>query len=315
MKSYSGKAGESRGFSKKPLSFLSSNKEILEVFEKLMRLEGLSKTTIKTYKMHIEEYFRTFSTDIIKKDVAEYLNQIKIKVDNRKFSRSHYNQIQYAFNKYWEIFYGCKMPILNRIKVPTKSPEIINKEDIVLALTKIPKRRDRIIFSLGYFSMLRHAEIWRLDLFDDIDTRNKKVYIRAGKGWKNRVVILSEYTKRLVEAERQERIVMRNPNTHVCAVDGSPDRYICYKEVGRIIKNAGKRIGIEHWHPHLLRHSGSSHLDDNNTSTRKIQRLLGHSKITTTQRYLHPTQDQVLDVRNPLEDKLLLTDEKTSING
>lgn len=230
-------------------------------------------------------------------------------------SRSQYNQIQYGFNKYWQIFYERDMPILNRIKVPTKNPEIINKEDVVLALTKIPNRRDKIIFSLAYFSMLRHAEIWRLDMYEDIDVQNKKVYVRAGKGWKNRVVILSEYTKKLVEAERHERAARKNPNQHVCAVEGSQNRYICYKEIGRIIKNAGKRIGIDHWHPHLLRHTGSSHLDDNNTSTRKIQRLLGHSKITTTQRYLHPTQDQVLEVRNPLEDILLLRDSKMSVNG
>lgn len=54
-----------------------TNTEILEAFEKLMRLEGLSKTTIKNYKHHIQEYFKTYSLDLTRNKVAEYLSEKK----------------------------------------------------------------------------------------------------------------------------------------------------------------------------------------------------------------------------------------------
>lgn len=279
--------------------------EILSVFVKLMRLEGLAKTTINTYHQHILDYFKTFSKDIIIKDVAEYLNLKKIKVDNRKLSRSHYNQIQYAFKKYWEIFYNKPFPLLNPVKVPLQPPKIINKEDMISGILSEPNRRNRIILSLANGSMLRHAEIWTLNIYEDIDLHNKKVYIRAGKGFKPRITILTEYCKQEIEKEIIERKLRKINNPYVCAVEGSQTKYICYNDIGKIIKNAGIRIGCNNWHTHLLRHTGSTHLDEAGISVRKNQILLGHSRLNTTQGYIHPTIDKVLEVENPL-DKILI---------
>ena len=286
--------------------------EILSVFEKKMRLNGLAKTTIKSYLQALKDFY-LYSMDVTLSEVAEYLNQKKIKVNDRLLSRSHYNQIQYAFDKYWQIFYQKRLPILKHIEVPTIPPKIINEEDIIKALIKAPNRQHQIIFSLGYFSMLRRAEIWHLDLYKDIDTDNYKVYIRAGKGWKPRVTILSEFTRNLVIEERAERD-KKEKNPWVCGKEGTRNRYLSYSEIGRIISKMGEMIGCNGWHPHLLRHTGATHLDQQGISTRKIQRLEGHSRLNTTQGYITHTQDQVLEVKNKL-DVLLLQSKKNGNNG
>lgn len=286
--------------------------EILSVFEKQMRLRGLAKTTIRSYVQAIKDFF-LFSQDITLSQAAEYLNLKKIQVDNRKLSRSHYNQIQYAFDKYWSIFYQKRFPLLNHIEVPTIPPKVISEEKIVEALTKMQNRQHQIIFSFGYFSMLRRAEIWHLDLYKDIDTENYKVYVRAGKGWKPRVTVLAEFTRQLVLEERQERD-RKEKNPWVCAKPGTRNRYLSYSEIGRIVAEAGDIVGCRNWHPHLLRHTGATHYDQQGVSTRKIQRLEGHSRLNTTQGYITHTQDQVLEVRNKL-DILLLQSKKNVNNG
>ena len=287
--------------------------EILSVFEKKMRLNGLAKKTIRSYKQALKDYC-LFSEDFVLGNVAEYLNQKKIKVDNLKISRSHYNQVQYSFDKFWQIFYNKRLSILNKLDVPQITPEVLNEEQIIKALDSYTRRQHKIIFGLAYFSMLRHAEIWTLDLYADIDVDNLRVYVRHGKGWKPRVTILSTYIRNLILEERIERKSENNPNPWVCAKQGSKDRYLCYSEIGHIIKDAGNAIGRKDLHPHLLRHTGATHYDEQGVSTRKIQKLEGHQKIGTTQGYIHPTQDKVLEVKNKL-DVLLLQSKKNGDNN
>ena len=286
--------------------------EILSVFEKQMRLKGLARQTIKSYTQSIKDFF-LFSRDMTIDAVAEYLNQKKIMVDNRQLSRSHYNQVQYAFDKYWQLFYAKRLPILNRVKVFTIPPKVLSEEQVINLLAAEQSNLSRMIISLGYFSMLRRGEIWKLNLYEDIDTENRKVYVRAGKGFKPRVSILSDFTARLVNAEREERKARRIVNPWLCAKPGSRDRYLCYSELGKIVKAAAEKAKIEGIYPHLLRHTGATHLDLQGVSTRKIQRLEGHESLTTTQRYITHTQDQVLEVKNKL-DVLLLQSKENSNN-
>lgn len=168
-------------------------------------------------------------------------------------------------------------------------PEVLSCDEVDLLL-KAPDIsdmlgvRDKAILEVFYSSGLRVSEVCGLSLYSIDDT-----YVRVfGKGRKERVVPISS---RAVEAVDHYLTLYRSQfdsekETHLFLTkNGLPiDRIM----VWRLIKAYGKRAGIKkNISPHTLRHSFATHLLDNGADLRIIQEMLGHSSITSTDRYTH----------------------------
>lgn len=144
--------------------------------------------------------------------------------------------------------------------------------------------RDRAILELMYACGLRVSEVCSLKLYN-VDDRAVKV---MGKGGKERTVPIGSHALKAIDAYLSEvRQVIFDGEVEALFVTkgGKPvDRVFIWKMIKRHARAAGIQKNIS---PHTLRHSFATHLLDNGADLRIIQELLGHSSISSTDRYTH----------------------------
>jgi integrase/recombinase XerC len=172
-------------------------------------------------------------------------------------------------------------------------------------------RRDRAILELFYAAGLRLSELAGLDL-EDVDLRGRMVRV-LGKGGKERLVPMNTSAAlairaylpdrdRLVEAARRHSS-QRPLSTPRRRAPAEPlfvnyrGRRLSTRGIDRLVRRhvaaSGGRPDIS---PHALRHSFATHLLQRGADLRAIQELLGHSRLSTTQRYTHLNAAGLLDV-------------------
>jgi site-specific recombinase XerD len=135
--------------------------------------------------------------------------------------------------------------------------------------------RNRALVELVYSAGLRSAEAVGLDL-GDVDFEQELVHVRQGKGSKDRVVPLGEEAASLVAA------YLHHARPQLA---GGAENALFLSARGRRLDTSTLRRLVPH--PHRLRHAFATHLLEGGADLRKIQELLGHSSLSTTQMYSH----------------------------
>jgi integrase/recombinase XerC len=165
--------------------------------------------------------------------------------------------------------------------------------------SRLMVRRDRAILELLYASGLRVSELTGLNL-SDMDRKELMLRVR-GKGNKERIVPYGGKAEKALEAYQP----VRGEILRKAGVRG--DRQAVFlnhlgtrltqRSVARIVKKYARLVNVN-WdlHPHSLRHAFATHLLADGADLRAIQELLGHSSLSTTQRYTHATIRQLLEV-------------------
>lgn len=177
--------------------------------------------------------------------------------------------------------------------------------------------RDRAILEMLYGCGIRNAELVGLNL-DDIHWANEAVLVR-GKGQKQRYVPLGDAAAQALHAyltERSARLAaaggekpLASPalflnlqlrglgRSPVRGADSSGQARLTTRSVGRIVKRIAIQRGLpSDVHPHTLRHAFGTHLLEEGADLRAIQELLGHERLSTTQRYTQLTTAQLTAV-------------------
>lgn len=188
-------------------------------------------------------------------------------------------------------------------KVPKSLPRFLNQDEAKV-LVESPEKtdaltvRDRALLELLYSSGLRVAELTGLKI-QDIDMENELVKVK-GKGGKERIVPFGEKAKEALIEYLHEREKLLNKNRLV-STDFLFLNYrgekLTTRSVGRIIKKYRTKSGLsKEVSPHVLRHSFATHLLEGGADLRVIQELLGHSSLSTTQKYTHISVDRLMEV-------------------
>jgi len=188
-------------------------------------------------------------------------------------------------------------------KLPKKLPRIPTMEEMnglldgAMPETASFPERDRAIFELLYGCGLRNSELVGIEL-GDIDDANGVVLVR-GKGKKQRYVPLEGAAADALKTYRIERQKILNGSgkaTRRLLINqrGGP---LTTRSVGRIVKQIAIAKGLPpDIHPHTLRHAFGTHMLTEGADLRAIQELLGHERLSTTQRYTQLSMTHVMEV-------------------
>jgi len=161
--------------------------------------------------------------------------------------------------------------------------------------------RDRMIFELLYGCGIRNSELVGIDMAD-IQWKNDAILVR-GKGRKQRYVPLGDEAAMAMRAYlplREARLraagkaglVAQGPLVTNLRMRGTVR--LTTRSVGRIVKRIALSRGLAaDVHPHTLRHAFGTHMLEEGADLRAIQEMLGHERLSTTQRYTHLTAGQV----------------------
>jgi integrase/recombinase XerD len=124
--------------------------------------------------------------------------------------------------------------------------------------------------------------------------------VRLGKGGKDRIFIISDFFKKdLLDYKENKRIKGLDDNDYLFSVNG---RKMTPRSIQKAIKISVARTGIKKdVHVHTLRHSFATHLLENGLDIRKIQKLLGHSNLQTTQIYTQVSSEEIRRIKSPLD--------------
>ena len=204
----------------------------------------------------------------------------------------------------WKVFSQIRTKDLEEL------PAVLTREEVRRLLVQIRLRRYRTPIKLIYCCGLRLSECLSLTVHD-IKPEEGKLWIRGGKGGKDRMVPIAaemiEDLRRYWKIHRHPLLLFPNVGRGNCAADQVPARMqvatspMPISSLQRLMVLARKELGIEHCTVHTLRHSFATHMVESGASIHTVKDLLGHKNIQTTMIYLHLTHRSEQDCRALIE--------------
>jgi integrase/recombinase XerD len=263
-----------------------------------LQIRNYSPTTIRAYILQVAQFAKHFgkSPDQLG---AEHIRAYQLSlVKEGRLSLSSYIQVVCALRFLYTQTLNRQVDI-PQIPFPRherKLPIILSREEVHALLAAPRNLCHHTLLTTMYAAGPRVSEVARLQA-GDIDSTRNVIWIRAGKGHKDRQTLLPP---RLLELLRS---YWRCKRPSQWLFPGSrPDQPISVKAIFLACRNAARRAGISKAvHPHSLRHAFATHLLEAGCDIRKIQMLLGHARLETTARYLHIADLAVRSTTSPLE--------------
>jgi len=259
-----------------------------------LKLAGFSSQTIKTYVFFLKRFL--INLEVIPEkakpeDVKNFLSKIVDSYSKRSYALS-ISSLKYFFNK---VVKNPVMADINGPKITRHIPAVLTKDEVKSLINAAPTKKSKLILSLLYSSGLRVSELTNLKK-NDLNLEANEGIVKSGKGDKDRVILFS---KNLAE---ELKIYLKDIKSDYL-FPGLRGNKMSPRNIQKLIERLKPKAGInKDISPHTLRHSFATHLHEDGLDIRKIQVLLGHSRIDTTEIYTKVSIKNLKDIKNPLDN-------------
>ncbi|ADV83342.1 tyrosine-type recombinase/integrase [Terriglobus saanensis] len=306
---------------------MSSFSELADSFLAMLRDErGVSAHTLRAYTRELND-FTAFLADLLGNEAeVKQVEHLHIRsylavLYDRGLSRASAARALAAVRSWfkWLAKEGKVQQnpalLVSTPKLPKHLPRVPSAEEVNRVLDSIEQtgkkdesaswpERDRVIWELLYGCGIRNSELVGIDL-SAIDWKNDAILV-LGKGRKERYVPLGDAANSAMRAYMPQREAKLQAAGKGKWMHSGPllinlvargDCRLTTRSVGRIVKAIAVNRGLPaDVHPHTLRHAFGTHLLEEGADLRAIQEMLGHERLSTTQRYTQLTVTQVQTV-------------------
>ena len=260
-----------------------------------LKLRNFSDKTILAYVTHNKrflKYVKKNERTITEKDVKSYIAHI---ISDRKSSPKTAALVKASLKFYYDEILKKKIVNFKTPKIEKHLPTVLTRNEIKKLINNAKTKKSKLILMTLYSSGLRLSECINLKL-KDLELEEKIGWVRKGKGGKDRVIILS---KTLVEKLKHHN----QTDIDAYLFSNKQGKTLSARNVQKIVARAARKAGIrKRVTPHALRHSFATHLLESGTDIRKIQELLGHANLQTTQIYTKVSTEELKKVKSPLDN-------------
>jgi len=270
--------------------------DMLKKLETELKLRGFTQATQKAYMEHNRkflDFIKKQPEQITEEDLKLYLADL---ISERKQKPASVNLTISALKFFYKEI--LKKDIFSNIKPPKsekKIPTVLSKDEIKQLLDVIINDKHKLLVELLYSSGLRVSEAVKMKI-DDLNLKEKMGKVISGKGKKDRHIIISnniiEHINNYLKGRKEDSEYLFP----------SDKKHISVRMAQKIVNKSAKKAGIKkRVFCHALRSSFATHLLEAGTDIRIIQTLLGHSNLSTTERYTLVSTAQLKKVKSPLD--------------
>jgi len=263
-----------------------------------LRIRNYAPSTVECYVRSVAEFAKHFNKPPDQLGAEEIRSWQLFLINEKRVKLPSYIQSICGLRFFYRNTLNRKVEI-ERIPFPRrekKLPLILSKEEVKALLTAPKNLAHRAILATLYGAGLRVSEATSLKVHD-LDRSRGVIWVRGGKGRKDRQVKLCEPLREVLAAYwlRKRSSGWLFPGTKPgCPL--SPRTVFCTCREAARLAGIAKRV-----HPHSFRHAFATHLLDDGVNLLVIQALLGHANLRTTARYVHVANSTVCSTKSPLE--------------